>query len=87
MSLLHSKAEATPRKLANEMQPQLPRNIADFKQAIGFLISRCTLRKVLFEQVLTSTYMGMFIQRTSRVFSRDSPGKVAQLTVRAIRET
>jgi hypothetical protein len=42
-------SEDTPRKLATATQPQFPRNVADFKQAIGFQISRRTLRKLTFD--------------------------------------
>jgi hypothetical protein len=41
-----TKDEATPRKLATATQLQFPRNVADFKQATGFQISRRTLRKL-----------------------------------------
>jgi hypothetical protein len=46
--ILNSKDEGTPKKLANPTQPQLPKNVTHFKQATGFQISRCTLRKLLF---------------------------------------
>jgi hypothetical protein len=49
MIMATSKGEGTPRKLATATQPQYPRNVADFKQATGFQISRRTLRKLIFE--------------------------------------
>jgi hypothetical protein len=41
--------EGTPMKLATATQPQFPRNVADFKQATDFQISRITLRKHMFD--------------------------------------
>jgi hypothetical protein len=43
------KGEGTPRKLTTATQPQFLRRIADFKHAAGFQISRCTLRKRMFD--------------------------------------
>jgi hypothetical protein len=39
------KYTGTPRELATATQPEFLRKIADFKQATGFQISRCTVRK------------------------------------------
>jgi hypothetical protein len=47
--ILNNKGEGTPKKLATATQRQPPRNVTDFKQATGFQISRCTLRKLLFD--------------------------------------
>jgi hypothetical protein len=44
-----SKGEGTPSKLATATQPQLSRNVADFKQATIFQLSRRTLRKLMFD--------------------------------------
>jgi hypothetical protein len=44
-----SLGEGTPRKMATAMQPQFLREVTDFKQATCFQISRCTLRKLMFE--------------------------------------
>jgi hypothetical protein len=45
----NSLGEGTPKKLATARQPQLPRNVTDFKQATGFHISRRTLKKLIFD--------------------------------------
>jgi hypothetical protein len=41
--------DGAPKKLATATQPQLPRNVTDFKQATGFQISRLTLSKLMFD--------------------------------------
>jgi hypothetical protein len=38
--------EGTPKILATVTQPELPRNVSDFKQATGFQINSRTLRKL-----------------------------------------
>jgi hypothetical protein len=43
------KGEGATKKLETETQPQLPRNVTDFKQATGFQISMLTLRKLIFD--------------------------------------
>jgi hypothetical protein len=46
---MNIKGEGKQKKLATIMQPQLPKNVTDFKQAIGFQISKRTLRKLMFD--------------------------------------
>jgi hypothetical protein len=41
---IYPKGEGTPKNLETVKQPQLPRNVTDFKQATGFQISRRALR-------------------------------------------
>jgi hypothetical protein len=54
---------ANQRNLATATQPRNPRNIADFKQATGFQIIRRTLRKLTFDQLLTSSQVGVFARQ------------------------
>jgi hypothetical protein len=42
------QGEGAPKKLATATQPQLPRNVTDFKQATDFQISRLTLSNLIF---------------------------------------
>jgi hypothetical protein len=59
------KDEGTPKKLATATQPQLQRNVTDFEHATGFRISRRTLRKLIFDSLLTSSQVGVFIRLTA----------------------
>jgi hypothetical protein len=43
------KGEGTSRKLATAMQPQFPRNVANFMEVTGFPLSKRTLRKLMFD--------------------------------------
>jgi hypothetical protein len=44
---LYIRVTLSVRAHQENWQPQLPRNVTNFKQAIGFQISRCTLRKLM----------------------------------------
>jgi hypothetical protein len=54
--------KGTPKKLATATQPQFPKDVTDFKQATGFQISRRTLRKLISDELITSSQMGVFIR-------------------------
>jgi hypothetical protein len=46
---MNIKGEGTPKKPTTAKQPQLPKNITDFKQATSFQITRRALRKLMFD--------------------------------------
>jgi hypothetical protein len=59
---LISRASTHQGKLATTTQPQLRRNVTDFEQETNSPIRMRTLMKLLFDQLLTSSQVGVFIR-------------------------